>query len=121
MQELERTGREIKGTGQKQGVLFSKNGLEFSGSKVDRAFSFSKLDRHFGQAQQRHTTLMSGLKAAAGSFRAAFAGLFGGGAPSPQREAVEEAEAMAQDRCRSAAPGRFRCRHSTLHLLFHSK
>ena len=108
-------------TSQKQGVLFSKNGLEFSGSKVDRAFSFSKLDRHFGQAQQRHTTLMSGLKAAAGSFRAAFAGLFGGGAPSPQREAVEEAEAMAQDRCRSAAPGRFRCRHSTLHLLFHSK
>ena len=66
-------------TSQKQGVLFSKNGLEFSGSKVDRAFSFSKLDRHFGQVQQRHTTLMSGLKAAAGSFRAAFAGLFGGG------------------------------------------
>ena len=140
MQELERTGREIKGTGHQCPLqvlrfypvsythltlptsdLFSKNGLEFSGSKVDRAFSFSKLDRHFGQAQQRHTTLMSGLKAAAGSFRAAFAGLFGGGAPSPQREAVEEAEAMAQDRCRSAAPGRFRCRHSTLHLLFHSK
>lgn len=64
---------------QKQGVLFSKNGLEFSGSKVDRAFSYSKLDRHFGQVQQRHTTLMSGLKAAAGSFRAAFAGLFEGG------------------------------------------
>ena len=70
-------------TSQKQGVLFSKNGLEFSGSKVDRAFSFSKLDRHFGQVQQRHTTLMSGLKAAAGSFRAAFAGLFGGGRPFP--------------------------------------
>lgn len=133
MQELERTGREIKGTGHqcplqvlrfyqpKAGRSVLENGLEFSGSKVDRAFSFSKLDRHFGQAQQRHTTLMSGLKAAAGSFRAAFAGLFGGGAPSPQREAVEEAEAMAQDRCRSAAPGRFRCRHSTLHLLFHSK
>ena len=68
-------------TSQKQGVLFSKNGLEFSGSKVDRAFSFSKLDRHFGQVQQRHTTLMSGLKAAAGSFRAAFAGLFGVGRP----------------------------------------
>lgn len=66
-------------TNQKQGVLFSKNGLEFSGSKVDRAFSFSKLDRHFGQVQQRQTALMSGLKAAAGSFRAAFAGLFGGG------------------------------------------
>ena len=66
-------------TSQKQGVLFSKNGLEFSGSKIDRAFSFSKLDRHFGQVQQRHTTLMSGLKAAAGSFRAAFAGMFEGG------------------------------------------
>ena len=66
-------------TNQKQGVLFSKNGLEFSSSKVDRAFSFSKLDRHFGQVQQLHTTLMSGIKAAAGSFRTAFAGLFGGG------------------------------------------
>mgnify|MGYP003248863240 CR=1 FL=1 len=66
-------------TSQKQGVLFSKNGLEFSGSKVDRAFSFSKLDRHFGLVQQRQTALMSGLKAAAGSFRSAFAGLFGGG------------------------------------------
>ena len=38
---------------------------------------------------------MSGLKAAAGSFRAAFAGLFGGGAPSPQREAVDSAEELA--------------------------
>ena len=66
-------------TSQKQGVLFSKNGLEFSGSKVDRAFSFSKLDRHFGLVQQRQTALMSGLTAAAGSFRSAFAGLFGGG------------------------------------------
>lgn len=66
-------------TSQKQGVLFSKNGLEFSGSKVDRAFSSSKLDRHFGQVQLRQTILMSGLKAAAGSFRTAFAGLFGGG------------------------------------------
>ena len=68
-------------TNQKQGVLFSKNRLEFSGSKVDRAFSFSKLDRHFGQVQQRQPALMSGLKAATGSFRTAFAGLFGGGRP----------------------------------------
>ena len=88
MQELERRLKEqginvrykyCGSTSQKQGILFSKNGLEFSGSKVDRAFSFSKLDRHFGQVQQRQTTLMSGLKAAVGSFRAAFAGLFGGG------------------------------------------
>ena len=62
-----------------EGVKFARNGFVFSGSKVDRAFSFSKLDRHFGQVQQRHTTLMSGLKAAVGSFRAAFAGLFEGG------------------------------------------
>ena len=48
-----------------EGVKFARNGFVFSGSKVDRAFSFSKL--------------MSGLKAAVGSFRAAFAGLFGGG------------------------------------------
>ena len=62
-----------------EGVKFARNGFVFSGSKVDRAFSFSKLDRHFGQVQQRQIALMSGLKAAAGSFRAAFAGLFGGG------------------------------------------
>ena len=62
-----------------EGVKFARNGFVFSGSKVDRAFSFSKLDRHFGQVQQRQATLMSGLKAAAGSFRAAFAGLFGAG------------------------------------------
>lgn len=64
-----------------EGVKFARNGFVFSGSKVDRAFSFSKLDRHFCQVQQRHTTQMSGLKTAAGSFRAAFAGLFGGGRP----------------------------------------
>lgn len=64
-----------------EGVKFARNGFVFSGSKVDWAFSFSKLDRHFGQVQQRQTALMSGLKAAAGDFRAAFAGLFGGGRP----------------------------------------
>lgn len=31
-------------TNQKQGVLFSKNGFEFSGSKIDRQFSYSKLN-----------------------------------------------------------------------------
>ena len=64
-----------------EGVKFARKGFVFSSSKVDRAFSFSKLDRHFGRVQQRQTTLMSGLKAAAGSFRSAFAGLFGGGRP----------------------------------------
>ncbi len=39
-------------TNQKQGVLFGKNGFELSGSKIDRQFSCSKLDRHFAYAQQ---------------------------------------------------------------------
>ncbi len=34
-------------TDRKQGILFSKNGFEFSGSKIDRAFSFTKLDNRF--------------------------------------------------------------------------
>ncbi len=55
-----------------EGVKFARNGFVFSGSKVDRAFSFSKLDRHFGQVQQRQTALMSGLKAAAGKLPGRF-------------------------------------------------
>lgn len=31
-------------TGEKEGVIFSKDNLSFNGSKVDRSFSFSKLD-----------------------------------------------------------------------------
>ena len=64
-------------TDRKQGVLFSKNGFEFSGSKIDRAFSFTRLDRHFAQIQHR-ATLVGNLSAAAGNYRSAFAGLFGG-------------------------------------------
>ena len=40
-------------TDRKQGVLFSKNGFEFSGSKIDRAFSFTKLDNRFTHLQQQ--------------------------------------------------------------------
>ena len=40
-------------TNRKQGVLFSKNGFEFSGSKIDRAFSFTKLDNRFTHLQQQ--------------------------------------------------------------------
>ena len=68
-------------TDRKQGVLFSKNGFEFSGSKIDRAFSFTKLDRHFTHVQQQtqhRATLFGNLSAAAGNYRSAFAGLFGG-------------------------------------------
>ena len=67
-------------TGRKQGVLFSKNGFEFSGSKIDRAFSFTKLDNRFNHIQQQtqhRATLFGNLSAAAGNYRSAFAGLFG--------------------------------------------
>ena len=67
-------------TDRKQGVLFSKNGFEFSGSKIDRAFSFTKLDNQFNHIQQQtqHRAMLFGnLSAAAGNYRSAFAGLFG--------------------------------------------
>ncbi|WP_195498236.1 relaxase/mobilization nuclease domain-containing protein [Alistipes senegalensis] len=67
-------------TDRKQGVLFSKNGFEFSGSKIDRAFSFTKLDNRFNHIQQQtqhRATLFGNLSAAAGNYRSAFAGLFG--------------------------------------------
>ena len=73
-------------TDQRQGVLFSKNGYTFSGSKIDRAFSFSKLDCHFSQAQRIVTPVVQphysaqavgDLSAAVGHYRSAFAGLFG--------------------------------------------
>ena len=81
-------------TDRKQGVLFSKNGFEFSGSKIDRAFSFTKLDRHFIHAQQQtqyRTTLVGNLSAAAGNYRSAFAGLFssmGGGSTREEPPSV---------------------------------
>ena len=76
-------------TDRKQGVLFSKNGFEFSGSKIDRAFSFTKLDRHFTHVQQQtqhRATLFGNLSAAAGNYRSAFAGLFGGMGGGSTRE-----------------------------------
>lgn len=69
-------------TDRKQGVLFSKNGFEFSGSKIDRQFSFLKLNRHFTKALQQtqyRTTLAKSFNAAIGNYRSAFAGLFGTG------------------------------------------
>ena len=67
-------------TDRKQGILFSKNGFEFSGSKIDRAFSFTKLDNQFNHIQQQtqhRATLVGNLSAAAGNYRSAFAALFG--------------------------------------------
>lgn len=72
-------------TDRKQGVLFGKNGFTFSGSKIDRAFSYTSLNRHFEQSQRvrppveqpRYSAQSVGsLKAAADSYRSAFSGLF---------------------------------------------
>ena len=68
-----------------EGVKFSKNGYTFSGSKVDKAFSFSKLNRHFAQTQQRMSqqpTLGKSMKMAANNYRSAFSGLYGDNNPN---------------------------------------
>lgn len=68
-----------------EGVKFTKNGYTFSGSKVDKAFSYSKLNRHFSQVEQRATqqpSLGKRMMAAANNYRSAFSGLFGGNNPS---------------------------------------
>ena len=76
-------------TDRKQGILFSKNGFEFSGSKIDRAFSFTKLDNRFTHLQQQalhRAELLGNLSAAAGNYRSAFTGLFGGMGSGGTRE-----------------------------------
>ena len=68
-----------------EGVKFSKNGYTFSGSKVDKAFSYSKLNRHFVQTQQRisqQPTPGKRMKMAADNYRTAFSGLFGDNNPN---------------------------------------
>ena len=67
-------------TDRKQGILFSKNGFEFSGSKIDRAFSFTKLDQQITHVQQptpHRPTLFGNLSSAAVNYRSALAVLFG--------------------------------------------
>ena len=75
-------------TDRKQGVLFGKNGFTFSGSKIDRAFSYTGLNRHFKQSQRvrppveqsRYSVQSVGnLKTAADSYRSVFSGLFKSG------------------------------------------
>ena len=41
------------GTGQREGIIFGKDGFSFNGSKIDRAFSFSKLDAALNANAQR--------------------------------------------------------------------
>ena len=68
-----------------EGVKFSKNGYTFSGSKVDKAFSYSKLNRYFAQTQQRisqQPTPGKRMKMAADNYRSAFSGLYGDNNPN---------------------------------------
>lgn len=68
-----------------EGVKFTKNGYTFSGSKVDKAFSYSKLNRHFAQTQQRisqQPTPGKRMKMAADNYRSAFSGLYGDNNPN---------------------------------------
>ena len=68
-----------------EGVKFSKNGYTFSGSKVDKAFSYSKLNHHFAQTQQRisqQPTPGKRMKMAADNYRSAFSGLYGDNNPN---------------------------------------
>ena len=68
-----------------EGVKFSKNGYTFSGSKVDKAFSYSKLNRHFAQVEQRATqqpSLGKSMMMAANNYRSAFSGLYGDNNPN---------------------------------------
>ena len=100
-------------TDRKQGVLFSKNGFEFSGSKIDRAFSFTKLDQHFTHVQQQtqhRATLFGNLTAAAGNYRSAFAGLFGnmgrgGGSVREEPPSVNLGKAGGIPRPPASSPG----------------
>ena len=62
--QLEREGIAVTfkykgGTGQREGIIFGKDGFSFNGSKIDRAFSFSKLDAAMNtnaQLQETRTT-----------------------------------------------------------------
>ena len=68
-----------------EGVKFSKNGYTFSGSKVDKAFSYSKLNHHFVQTQQRISQQPipgKRMKMAADNYRSAFSGLYGDNNPN---------------------------------------
>lgn len=100
-------------TDTKEGVLFSANGYTFSGSKIDRAYSFGRLNGYFYRVQRQQVTAripidgqnkpvsqpsaispanpislrnaplysprsVRNLNAATGSYKSAFAGLFGG-------------------------------------------
>ena len=50
-----------KGNSQEvQGIIFEKNGYHFNGSKVDRSFSYSKIDFALQQNNREHGQQMQG-------------------------------------------------------------
>ena len=52
-----------KGNSQEvQGIIFEKNGYRFNGSKVDRSFSYSKIDFALQQNDREHGQQMQGTK-----------------------------------------------------------
>lgn len=72
-------------TGIREGVKFTKGQFTFSGSKIDKQFSYSKLDRHFAQAQKAYIQStqpryspqsQKDLQTAVGKYTLAFGGLF---------------------------------------------
>lgn len=69
-------------------MLFGKNGFTFSGSKIDRTFSYTSLNRHFEHLQRvrpqtdqsRYSAQSVGnLKTATDNYRSAFSRLFKSG------------------------------------------
>jgi hypothetical protein len=50
------------GTGQREGIIFGKDGFSFNGSKIDRAFSFSKLDATLNANTQRQENRESRIR-----------------------------------------------------------
>ena len=44
-----------------QGIIFEKNGYHFNGSKVDRAFSYSKIDFALQQNNREHEQQTQGM------------------------------------------------------------
>lgn len=79
---------ETKGnSGIREGVKFTKGHFTFSGSKIDKQLSYSKLDKHFNQmqraaqiqAQPRYSQQsQKNLQAAVGKYSSTFSGCFSG-------------------------------------------
>lgn len=62
---LEREGIDVRfkyrgNTQEVQGIIFKKNGYHFNGSKVDRSFSYSKIDFALQQNNREHEQQMQG-------------------------------------------------------------